>query len=165
MSIWADDQSNRSHSVIGQFSYLSVMGVMVLMYKRKKLSYFLQKHGLQHDATWNGGPLYVLEDRLFRVANWEDQTREDLASKFSERRGNIAIFSPLKTSFHYKTTKSNLRLIRIFWFYIRRNRRSALVGGPPFGKISKNLELKLLWSYLPSTLWGITLPIQNKPEW
>ena len=56
MSIWADDQSNRSHAVIGQISYLCVMGVMVLMYKRKKLSYFLQKHGLQHDATEWGSP-------------------------------------------------------------------------------------------------------------
>ena len=29
-----------------------------------------------------GVPLYVLEDKLFRVANWEDQTKEDLASNF-----------------------------------------------------------------------------------
>ena len=29
-----------------------------------------------------GVPPYVLEDRLFGVANQEDQTKEDLASKF-----------------------------------------------------------------------------------
>ena len=40
-----------------------------------------------------GVPLYVLEDRLFRVANWEDQTKEDLASKFGKRGGKIANFS------------------------------------------------------------------------
>ena len=97
MSIWADDQSNRSHSVIGQFSYLSVMGVMVLLYKRKKLSYFLQKHGLQHDATWNGGPLYVLVDRLFRVANWEDQTKEDLQHRILVREERRLPISPEKT--------------------------------------------------------------------
>ena len=48
-------------------------------------------------STKAGVPLYVLEDRLFRVANWEDQTKEDLASKFCKRREKIAIFSPLKT--------------------------------------------------------------------
>ena len=41
-----------------------------------------------------GVPLYVLEDRLSRVANWEDQTKEDLASKFCKRREKIANFSP-----------------------------------------------------------------------
>ena len=38
----------------------------------------------------NGGPpLYVLEDRLLRVANWEDQTEEDLQHRIfvkEERR-------------------------------------------------------------------------------
>ena len=41
-----------------------------------------------------GVPLYVLEDRLFRVDNWEDQTKEDLASKFCKRREKIADLSP-----------------------------------------------------------------------
>ena len=40
---------------------------------------------------------YVLEDRLFRVANWEDQIKEDLASKFCKIREKIAYFSPEKT--------------------------------------------------------------------
>ena len=39
--------------------------------------------------------LYVLEDRLFRVANWEYQIKEDLASEFCKRRDTkIANFSP-----------------------------------------------------------------------
>ena len=43
-----------------------------------------------------GATLYILEDRLFRVANsnWEDQTKEDLAARLCKRREKIAKFSP-----------------------------------------------------------------------
>ena len=41
-----------------------------------------------------GVTLYILEDRLFRVANWEDQTKEDLAARLCKRREKIAKFSP-----------------------------------------------------------------------
>ena len=41
-----------------------------------------------------GVPLYVLEERLFRVVNWEDQTQEDLASNFSKKkREDCQLFS------------------------------------------------------------------------
>ena len=58
-----------------------------------------QPIGLHLQFNWSetiilGGPLYALEDGLFRVANWEDQTKEDLAPKFCERREKIANFSP-----------------------------------------------------------------------
>ena len=47
---------------------------------------------------WVEVPLYVLEDRLvYRVANWEDQTKEDLVSKFCKRREKIAYFSHERT--------------------------------------------------------------------
>ena len=96
--------------------------------------------GLQNDSIhpclWGklyivevGVPLYVLEDGLFRVANWEDQTKEDLASKFCKRREKIT--EDRRRAFTRKITKSYHRLIGIFLFYLRRIRRFTLVGGPP----------------------------------
>ena len=41
-----------------------------------------------------GGTLYVLEDRLFRVANQEDQTKKDLAWNFVKEEGRLPNFSP-----------------------------------------------------------------------
>ena len=86
-----------------------------------------------HPSAWAGVPLYVLEDRLLRVANWEDQTKEDLTSKFCKRGEKlpISLLRRQKTSFHWKNTKSYPWLVGIFWIYLRRVRRSTLVGGPP----------------------------------
>ena len=38
-----------------------------------------------------GVPLYVLEDRLFRVDNREDQTKEDLASNSVKEQRRLPI--------------------------------------------------------------------------
>ena len=50
--------------------------------------------------------LYVLEDILFSVANWENQTKEDLASKFCKRREKIAKFLSLEDRRQAFTRKS-----------------------------------------------------------
>ena len=93
------------------------------------------------DSTWlfpalvshEGVPLYVLEDRLFRVANWEDQTKEDSASKFRKRREKIADFSPKKTE--DKLSLENHKVLsqtnwNIFIFP-EKNRKINTSGGTP----------------------------------
>ena len=57
--------------------------------------------GLSAAVQRAGVPLHVLEDRLFRVVNWEDQTKEDLAQKFlrEERRLPISLLRRQKTRF------------------------------------------------------------------
>ena len=50
--------------------------------------------------------LYVLEDILFRVADCENQTKEDLASKFCKRRKKFSKFLSLEDRRKAFTRKS-----------------------------------------------------------
>ena len=86
---------------------------------------------------YKGVPLYVLEDRLFRVANWEDQTKEDLASTFCQRREKIAYFSPEKTEDklsienHQVLSQANWNILILS----QKNQKIYIGGGTPIQQV------------------------------
>ena len=80
-----------------------------------------------------GVPLYVLEDRLFRVVNWEEKTKEDFSSKFCKRRGKIASFSPEKTEdrFLLKISQVLSQTNWKIWILSQKNRKIFTGRGTP----------------------------------
>ena len=78
-----------------------------------------------------GVPLYVLEDKLFRVE--EEKTKEDFSSKFCKRGGKIAIFSPEKTEdrllpkMGQVLSQTNWKI----WILSQKNQKILAGGGTP----------------------------------